>query len=68
MCIMHSVPMGAMGVTSNEYIPSIASYAESFGLVVHGRSMLSVMFICSRSLHQLESRYIGGAPARMATK
>ena len=48
--------MGAMGVLSNENMPSIASWADSFGLVVQGLSILRVMSVCSKSLHQLESR------------
>ena len=53
---------------SNENMPSIDSYAERIGLVVHGNSMLRVMSVCSRSLHQLERRYVLGVPALMATK
>ena len=60
---MHSVPMGAIGVASNENIPSSASCADRFGFWVHGRIILRVMSVCSRSLHQLERRYDLAAPA-----
>ena len=60
--------MGAIGVASKENMPSMASCADSLGFCVHGRIMLRVMSVCSRSLHQLESRYVEGVPARIATK
>ena len=37
------VPIGAMGVASNEYVPSVASKTNNFGFNVPGCIMLSVM-------------------------
>ena len=63
-----SVPIGAIGVASKEYVPSIASNADRSGLVVHGRIMLSVMSHCSSILHQFAIGKEGGVLARVEVK
>ena len=62
------MPIGAIGVASNEYMPSIALNAESNGLVVQGRIMFRVMSHCSVILHQLDILKVDGAPALVAVK
>ena len=62
------MPIGAIGVASNEYIPSMASKAESRGLVVQGRIILRVMSHCSVILHQFAILKEDGVPARVAVK
>ena len=67
-CIIISVPIGAIGVASKEYIPSIASNAERLGFNVHGHIMLRVMSACSNILHQFAILNEGGVPALIAVK
>lgn len=67
-CINIGVPIGAIGVASKEYVPSMASNAERRGLVVQGRIMLRVMSHCSVILHQFAILKEEGVPARVAVK
>ena len=67
-CINISVPTGAIGVASKEYIPSIASNADKLGFSVQGRNMFKVMSHCSVILHQLAILNEGGVPALVAEK
>ena len=67
-CMSISVPTGAIGVASKEYMPSIASNADRSGFVVHGRNMFNVMSHCSVILHQFDILKEVGVPARVAAK
>ena len=67
-CIIIGVLIGAIGVASKEYMPSVASKAERRGLVVQGRIMLRVMLHCSVILHQFAILKEDGVPARVAMK
>ena len=60
--------LGAWGVTSKEYIPSIASNAERWGLRVHGSIIFKVMSQCSVILHQFAMQKEGGSPYLTAVK
>ena len=62
------MPIGDIGVASNEYIPSIASNADEFGFSVQGRNMFRVMSHCSVILHQFSIQNEGGVPALVAEK
>ena len=57
-----SVPTGSMGVASKEYITSVASKAERFGLVLHGRIMLRVMSHFSNIFHQFDILNVSVVP------
>ena len=61
------MPTGAIGVALKEYMPFIASKAERFGLVVHGRIMFRVISHCSNILHQFDIRKFAGVAALIAS-
>ena len=51
-----------MGVASKEYIPSMASKSDRFGLVLHGHIMFRVMSHCSNILYQVDILNVSGVP------
>ena len=63
MWIIVSVPTGAMGLASKEYIPSIDSNTEGRGLRVHGSIIFKVMSHCPFIFHKFSMQKEGGDPA-----
>lgn len=56
-------PGGAMGVASKWNSPSMAAHADSFGLSLWGRTMLTLRSHCSSNLHQYDMGKDGGSEA-----
>ena len=62
-CINISVPVGAIGVESMCYSPSMVTLADSSGFWLHLRTMLTLRSICGSSLHKSAIRNVGRSEA-----
>ena len=66
--MVFSVPNGAMGVASKEYITSMGSKYYMLWLVLHDCIMCRVMSHCSNILHQFDILNVFGVHAFIARK